>query len=206
MPFVRFSAFLAVADEGSITRAAARLHLTQQAVSGQIQQSEKVVGTTLLRRTPHGVTPSAAGRELAKRGAALLDQAEDMLTEVRMVGAGRSGRLRIAFKAQSTAHFMNGHRLPRAGAGVPQGVEDGNAGAHRRRGLLEGHLLGNPGGRVLGRHHVLRVAPVVGEADDLPVDAVHEVARAAECAAEAAAAVPAHAHPVTDLPPHTPHA
>ncbi|MFK0295074.1 LysR family transcriptional regulator [Streptomyces sp. NPDC090442] len=99
-------ALVTVVEEGSITRAAARLHLTQQAVSGQLQQLEKQVGTTLLLRTPLGVTPSAAGRELVKRGSRLLDQADTMLSEVRLIGAGRTGRLRVAFKAQSTAHFM----------------------------------------------------------------------------------------------------
>ncbi|MGA4844071.1 LysR family transcriptional regulator [Streptomyces sp. G45] len=99
-------ALVRVADEGSITRAAARLHLTQQAVSGHIQQLEKLVGTALLVRTAQGVVLSPAGQELVKQGSALLDRAEEMLDEVRRVGSGRVGRLRIAFKAQSTAHFM----------------------------------------------------------------------------------------------------
>ncbi|MFE0173290.1 LysR family transcriptional regulator [Streptomyces sp. NPDC059002] len=99
-------ALLTVAEEGSITKAAARMHLTQQAVSGQIQQLEKVVGTTLLLRTAQGVVPSPAGHEVVQRGPALLAAARAMVSEARLVGEGRSGRLRIAFKAQSTAHFM----------------------------------------------------------------------------------------------------
>jgi DNA-binding transcriptional LysR family regulator len=99
-------ALLAVAEEGSMTRASARLSMTQQAVSGQIRQLEKIVGTELLRRTSHGVEVTAAGLVVLKQGTELLTAAENMITEARLVGQGRAGRLRIAFKAQSTAHFI----------------------------------------------------------------------------------------------------
>ncbi|WP_163507434.1 LysR family transcriptional regulator [Fodinicola acaciae] len=99
-------ALLAVAEEGSMTRAASRLSMTQQAVSGQIRQLERIVGTPLLRRHAQGVELTPAGEVVAKQGAALVEAAETMLSEARLVGEGRSGRLRIAFKAQSTAHFL----------------------------------------------------------------------------------------------------
>ena len=62
-------ALLAVVDEGSITRAAASLGVTQQAVSGQIRQLEAIAGASLLVRTPRGVELTAAGEVVAKRGA-----------------------------------------------------------------------------------------------------------------------------------------
>lgn len=89
-----------------MTRAAARLNMTQQAVSGQIRQLERTVGTPLLRRHAQGVELTPAGEVVAKQGAALLEAAATMLGEARLVGDGRSGRLRIAFKAQNTAHFI----------------------------------------------------------------------------------------------------
>ena len=43
---------------------------------------------------------------ILKQGRSLLTASTAMVSEARLVGAGRSGQLRIAFKAQSTAHFM----------------------------------------------------------------------------------------------------
>ena len=55
-------AFLAVAEESSITRAAARMYLTQQALSRQIQILERVLGVTLLVRSSRGVLLTEIGR------------------------------------------------------------------------------------------------------------------------------------------------
>ncbi|WP_326565676.1 LysR family transcriptional regulator [Amycolatopsis rhabdoformis] len=96
----------AVADEGSMTRAAGRLMMTQQAVSGQIRQLERVAGTPLVRRRSWGVELTAAGQVFLKQGRELLTATHAMVAEARLVGSGLSGRLRIAFKAQSTAHFL----------------------------------------------------------------------------------------------------
>jgi DNA-binding transcriptional LysR family regulator len=99
-------ALTAVAEEGSMTRAAVRLTMTQQAVSGQIRQLERIVGTPLVRRLPSGVELTVAGQAVVKQGRSLLTATTAMVDEARRIGSGRSGRLRIAFKAQSTAHFM----------------------------------------------------------------------------------------------------
>lgn len=56
--------FLVVMAEGSLTRAAQRLHITQPALSRQIQQLEKESGARLLERTPKGVEPTPAGTAL----------------------------------------------------------------------------------------------------------------------------------------------
>lgn len=89
-----------------MTRAAGRLMVSQQAVSGQIRQLERIVGRPLVRRMPSGVELTEAGQVVLKQGRELLTATTAMVSEARMVGAGLSGRLRIAFKAQSTAHFM----------------------------------------------------------------------------------------------------
>lgn len=96
----------AVAAEGSMTRAARTLNLTQQAVSGQIRQLERVVGAPLVERRPTGIELTAAGEVVLKQGAALLSSAQAMVAEARLAASGRPDPLRIAFKAQSTAHFM----------------------------------------------------------------------------------------------------
>lgn len=74
--------FLAVVVEGRVSAAARRLHLSQPAVTAQIQKLEDAVGQALLVRLPRGVEPTDAGRTLAdyaQRVEALLQEAETMV-------------------------------------------------------------------------------------------------------------------------------
>ena len=73
---------VAVAEEGSFTRAAARLGISQPAVSQQMRRIETRMGRTLFRRTTQQMT-------LTLDGAVLVDQAKAML----------------AIAARATAHF-----------------------------------------------------------------------------------------------------
>jgi DNA-binding transcriptional LysR family regulator len=88
-------AFVAVAREGKVSRAAERLHLSQPAVSLQLKALAESTGLTLFTRTPHGLA-------LTPDGAALLPQAEKALAALADFGqAAQSlhntvrGRLRI---------------------------------------------------------------------------------------------------------------
>ncbi len=56
--------FRAVAEEGSFTRAAVRLHVSQSAVTRQLQLLEQDLGTLLLHRTGRGATLTAEGEIL----------------------------------------------------------------------------------------------------------------------------------------------
>ncbi|MCW2956637.1 MAG: LysR family transcriptional regulator [Thermoleophilia bacterium] len=71
--------FLTVYRAGTFTRAARELHLTQPAVSQQIRSLEGQVGKPLFRRAARGVTPTAAGRELAQAIAPHVDALEGAL-------------------------------------------------------------------------------------------------------------------------------
>ena len=68
-------AFVLAAREGSVSRAAERLHLTQPAVSLQLKRLAEETGLVLFTRTPHGLA-------LTADGAALLPQAERVLAAV----------------------------------------------------------------------------------------------------------------------------
>lgn len=77
--------FRAVADEGSLTKAAAKLNMTQPPLSSQIKQLEAELGVMLFNRTPQGVTLTQAGWFLRKRADAILelvDQTESVLHEM----------------------------------------------------------------------------------------------------------------------------
>lgn len=79
-------ALIAVAEELNFTRAAAQLHLTQQALSGQIRQLEQRVGTRLVDRDTHRVQLTPAGVTLYERCRPLLAGAEHAVAAARAVG------------------------------------------------------------------------------------------------------------------------
>ncbi|MEU8616515.1 LysR family transcriptional regulator [Streptomyces sp. NPDC048623] len=62
--------FLAIAEEGNLTRAAARLHLTQPAVSRTLAALEKHLGARLVDRSTHHLALTAEGRAFRERATA----------------------------------------------------------------------------------------------------------------------------------------
>jgi len=86
--------FLAVADTGSATTAAAHLYRTQSAVSLQIKRLEESLGQPLFLRQARGVALTARGEQLlpyARKVVALLEQAAVALREKPLVGPVRVG-------------------------------------------------------------------------------------------------------------------
>ncbi|CAM3786131.1 LysR family transcriptional regulator [Rahnella bruchi] len=84
-------AFVAVAREGSFTRAAAQLGVTQPALSQTITALENRMDIRLLTRTTRNVSPTAAGERLLQAIGSRFDEIEaelDMLTEMRDKPAG----------------------------------------------------------------------------------------------------------------------
>ncbi|WP_263358846.1 LysR family transcriptional regulator [Acidicapsa ligni] len=69
-------AFLAIYRSGSVTKAAAYVHLSQPAVSGQLKSLEQQIGRTLFNRTPRGIVPTAAAHDLARSIAPHIDALE----------------------------------------------------------------------------------------------------------------------------------
>ncbi|MDL2058420.1 LysR family transcriptional regulator [Mesosutterella sp. AGMB02718] len=83
--------FLMVCRTGNITRASELLHLSQPALSRQIQELEEELGAPLFLRSRRQVTLTEGGLLFQKRAAAILALAEDAAAEVRQ--ALRSGEL-----------------------------------------------------------------------------------------------------------------
>jgi DNA-binding transcriptional LysR family regulator len=86
---------LAVAAEGSMQRAALRVHLTQPAISKLVRELETMFGATLFDRTKRGVTLTECGRALAIRAEYLRNDIEHAREEVAAIGRGTLGSLRI---------------------------------------------------------------------------------------------------------------
>jgi len=87
--------FVAVAEEGSFTRASKRLHISQPPLSQNIKALEEEMGVTLLIRNQRGVTPTDAGLTLLHQGRRILGLVKDTLEETVRVAGGSFGRIRI---------------------------------------------------------------------------------------------------------------
>jgi len=86
--------FVTIADAGSMTRAAARLFMTQSAISMQIKRLETGLGFSVLERSGQGMTPTAEGEQLlhfAQQMLALNDEAMGRLTSPEFEGQIRLG-------------------------------------------------------------------------------------------------------------------
>ncbi|HEY6758658.1 MAG TPA: LysR family transcriptional regulator [Baekduia sp.] len=97
----RLSYFLAVAREGSFSRAAGVLHVAQPAVSRQVALLEAELGVRLLERSPAGVAVTDAGRRLAERGDVLERESGALRDELRAFGEGRQGRIGLGYSTSS---------------------------------------------------------------------------------------------------------
>lgn len=87
--------YLAVCREGSITGAAARLNISQPAVSVTIGQLEETLGTILFTRSRAGITLTPAGRALLRRAEALETLLRSAEEEVALAKQEVAGPFRI---------------------------------------------------------------------------------------------------------------
>jgi DNA-binding transcriptional LysR family regulator len=88
--------FLAVAQERSFTRAAARLGVSQSALSHTIRALEQRLGVRLLTRNTRGVVPTEAGERLLQTAAPRIDEIRSELAAISELGDKPSGSLRIS--------------------------------------------------------------------------------------------------------------
>ena len=96
------SAFATVAEERSFTRAAARIGISQSALSHSIRGLEKRLGLQLLARTTRSVAPTAAGTALLKELVPALERIELAVAESRKQRETPSGRIRLIIPRTAT--------------------------------------------------------------------------------------------------------
>jgi molybdenum-dependent DNA-binding transcriptional regulator ModE len=96
------SAFAMVAEERSFTRAAARLGVSQSALSHSMRGLEKRLGLQLLARTTRSVSPTAAGAALLHELAPALERIEQAVAETRKQRENPAGRIRIIIPRTAT--------------------------------------------------------------------------------------------------------
>ncbi len=94
--------FAVVAGERSFTRAAARLGVSQSALSHAIRGLEKRLGLQLLARTTRSVSPTAAGTALLADLVPSLERIEQSLAEARKRRDRPAGRIRLIIPRSAT--------------------------------------------------------------------------------------------------------
>jgi DNA-binding transcriptional LysR family regulator len=99
-------AFLAVVETGSVGAAARQLHLTQPAVTRRVQNLERDLGATLLRRDSKPPRPSVDGEVVATAGRNVLRAVEDLRASIAVDGEP-SGLLRLGL-AQAVGEMALG--------------------------------------------------------------------------------------------------
>jgi DNA-binding transcriptional LysR family regulator len=93
--FRHLRAFITVADEASVTRAAERLHISQPPLSRHIRQLEEELGLQLFIRHHHGVTLTEAGQRLLQKARALDAAASDFFDAAGQVIRNGSQTVRV---------------------------------------------------------------------------------------------------------------
>lgn len=100
----QLKAFVAIAEEGYITRAAERLGMQQPPLTRLLQSLETQLGVVLMERLPRGVRPTTAGLALLDEARDILDRAEGVADVVRRAARGERGRLAIGFTSSAALH------------------------------------------------------------------------------------------------------
>lgn len=159
---------IAVAEEGSFTKAASRLRLAQQAVSRQIADLERELGVKLFER-------GARGARLTPAGVAFVEDARGALGQtvraaLRARAQNISGQLRLAYSYLTPPHFtMMGdaiarfhHAYPTLGVDVRH-LSTGDQTAALRQGNIDvafGYLMSQETGEIVGE--LFRNDPFIG--------------------------------------------
>ena len=108
--------FFAVARERSFTRAAAKLGMTQSALSHIIRGLEERLGVRLLSRTTRSVSPTDAGERLLQNVGPRLEEIEAEIAAVSDLGDKPAGTIRIT----ATDHVVDSVLWPRLAPLLPQ--------------------------------------------------------------------------------------
>ncbi len=120
--------FTTIAEEGSISAAAKKLHLSQPPLSYQMKLLEKELHLPLIERSARGIELTEAGRVLYKRAQGILELSELTRKEMLAMASGFTGTLHIGTVSSSGASLL-GWRIPAFHQKYPQigfAIHEGN--------------------------------------------------------------------------------
>lgn len=100
----RLRAFVTLAEEGHVTRAAERLGMQQPPLTRLLQSLEADLGVLLMHRLPRGVRPTEAGKVLLDEARIILARADGVAAMVHRAARGEQGHLAIGFTSSAALH------------------------------------------------------------------------------------------------------
>jgi DNA-binding transcriptional LysR family regulator len=139
-----------VARERGFSRAAANLHVAQQAVSQQVRAVEDALGVQLFARTNRGVEPTAAGEAFVQEARRTLAAADRVAQRAQAAARGEAGTLRLAYTLATVYETL-------------PALVDAMAAQHPGLRVTSREVFAEDIERLLGEEHVdVALAPHVG--------------------------------------------
>ena len=98
----------AISDAGGVTAAAAKLHLTQSALSHQLRDAEERLETRLFDRIGRRMRLTPAGERLLRTARTILESLDQAEQDIRRAGRGDAGPLRLTTQCHTVYHWLPG--------------------------------------------------------------------------------------------------
>ncbi len=98
--------FVAVAEEQNVTRAAARLHVSQPPLSRQIRALEDELGVALFEHGARSIHLTDAGRVFLVEASAVIRRAEEAVQTLKAVAAGHGGEIHVGYAPSLTVEIL----------------------------------------------------------------------------------------------------
>lgn len=96
----------AIVEEGSITKAIDKLHLTQSALSHQLKEAEYQLGTAIFLRVNKKLVLTKAGEKVYDVANEILNKLTETETQIKQMVFGESGEIRISTECFSSYHWL----------------------------------------------------------------------------------------------------
>lgn len=95
-----------IAEQGGVTRASKRLFLTQSAVSHQLLELERRLGTALFHRAGKRMVPTAAGQRVLSSARRALSELQQLEEDLRRIAQGQEAVIRLSTECYTCYHWL----------------------------------------------------------------------------------------------------
>ncbi|MBX7150803.1 LysR family transcriptional regulator [bacterium] len=95
-----------IVEEGSLTKAMDKLHLTQSALSHQLKEAEYQLGTKIFMRVNKKMILTKAGEKLYALANDVIDKMDDTRNEIKKMIYGESGEIKISTECYTSYHWL----------------------------------------------------------------------------------------------------